>query len=219
MSIPRLNGHEARLLGVLIEKALTVPDQYPLSLHAATTGANQKNNRWPVTDYTEAEVHVGIQGLIAKHLAHRSVVAGSRVDKYKHSASETLEIDDAHSAVLAELLMRGPQQPGELRTRVERMTPGLTQETLQQRLARLMEKGYVKRLEPLPGERAERYAQLLCPEAHSLDAMAPVASRPAAPPRLDLEARVLALEGQVAELSRNLERVIDELGVGKLPPA
>ena len=219
MAIPHLNPYEARVLGVLIEKALTVPDQYPLSLHAATTGSNQKNNRWPVVEYSEAEVHIAFQGLLAKHLAHRSVAAGSRVDKYKHGAHEALGLDDAHAAVLAELLMRGPQQPGELRTRVERMTPGLTAETLTERLARLREKGYVKRLEPLPGERAERYAQLLCPEAHPLDAVAPVASRPAAAPRLDVEARVLVLEGQVAELSRNLTEVLRQLGIEKLPPA
>lgn len=219
MTVPHLNPYEARVLGVLIEKALTVPDQYPLSLHAATTGSNQKNNRWPVVEYSEAEVHIAFQGLLAKHLAHRSIAAGSRVDKYKHGAQDALGLDDAHAAILAELLMRGPQQPGELRSRVERMTPGLTAELLMERIARLREKGYVKRIDPLPGERAERYLQVLCPEAHPLDAVAPVVSRPIAAPRLDLEARVLALENEVAVLRRNLEHVMKELGAQPLPPA
>ncbi len=219
MTVPHLNPYEARVLGVLIEKALTVPDQYPLSLHAATTGSNQKNNRWPVVEYSEAEVHIAFQGLLAKHLAHRSISAGSRVDKYKHGAQDALGLDDAHAAILAELLMRGPQQPGELRSRVERMTPGLTAELLMERIARLREKGYVKRIDPLPGERAERYVQVLCPEAHPLDVVAPVVSRPIAAPRLDLEARVLALENEVAALRRNLEHVMKELGAQPLPPA
>ena len=219
MTVPHLNPYEARVLGVLIEKALTVPDQYPLSLHAATTGSNQKNNRWPVVEYSEAEVHIAFQGLLAKHLAHRSISAGSRVDKYKHGAQDALGLDDAHAAILAELLMRGPQQPGELRSRVERMTPGLTAELLMERIARLRETGYVKRIDPLPGERAERYVQVLCPEAHPLDVVSPVVSRPIAAPRLDLEARVLALENEVAALRRNLEHVLKELGAQPLPPA
>ncbi|MCC7015313.1 MAG: DUF480 domain-containing protein [Planctomycetes bacterium] len=212
MTATQLNSHEARVLGVLIEKALTVPDQYPLSLNAATNGSNQKNNRWPVADYTEAEVHVALQGLVMKHFAGRVVSAGSRVDKYRHTANERLGFDDAHVAVLAELLMRGPQQPGELRTRVERMAPTATLEVLQQRLARLIEKGYVKRIEALPGERAERYIQTLCPDAHPLDSAAPVAARPVAVPRADLEARVLTLENRVAQLEGKLSDLLRQLG-------
>jgi len=207
----QLNGHEARLLGVLVEKALTTPDQYPLSLNAATNGCNQKNNRWPVTDYTEAEVHVATQGLVMKHLAGRVVAAGSRVDKYRHSAGETLGLDDAHLALLAELLMRGPQQPGELRSRVDRMAPTPSLEALQARLAKLIEKGYARRIAPLPGERAERYVQLLCPDAHPLDQPGPLAHTPRAP-SLDLEARVLALENKVSDVSGKLEKLIQQLG-------
>jgi hypothetical protein len=209
----QLNGHEARVLGVLIEKALTTPDQYPLSLHAATTGANQKNNRWPVTDYTEPEVHVALQGLVMKHVAGRVVAAGSRVDKYRHSAQEALGVDDSHLAVLAELLMRGPQQPGELRARVDRMIPAPTPEALQARLAKLIEMGYVKRLPPQPGERAERYVQVLCPDLHPLDASAPAAQSRATPPT-NLEARVLSLENEVKSLREQVEILTKQLGVG-----
>jgi uncharacterized protein YceH (UPF0502 family) len=209
----QLNGHEARVLGVLIEKSLTTPDQYPLSLNSATTGSNQKNNRWPVTDYTEAEVHVALQGLVMKHLAGRVVAAGSRVDKYRHSAQEALGIDEAHLAVLAELLMRGPQQPGELRGRADRMFATPTPEVLQARLAKLMEKHYVKRIPPQPGERAERYVQVLCPDLHALEAPAPAAHAPRAAPPANLESRVLALENDLRALREQVETLSKQLGV------
>ncbi|MBL8800973.1 MAG: DUF480 domain-containing protein [Planctomycetes bacterium] len=207
-----LNSHEARVLGVLIEKAYTVPDQYPMTLNSATLGSNQKNNRWPVTDYSSAEVHVALQGLVMKHLAGRVQEGGQRVEKYRHNAREVFEVDDGALAVLAELLMRGPQQPGELRTRAERMVALPTLEKLQEKLVRLMEKGYVKRLDPLPGERAERYAQMLCPDAHPLDVAGPVASKPAAAPRADLEARVLTLENQMKELRERFDALARQLG-------
>ncbi len=207
-----LNSHEARVLGVLIEKALTVPDQYPLSLNSATLGANQKSNRHPVTDYSEAEMHVAMQGLVMKHLAGHVKTDGSRVDRYKHNAREALGVDDAHLAVLAELLMRGPQQPGELRGRVDRMAPTATLEVLQARLARLMEKELVKRIGAAPGERSERYVQLLCADLHPLDAPSASAPRTAVAPRPDLEARVLTLENKVAQLSTQLERLMSQLG-------
>ena len=118
-----LNAHEARVLGVLIEKCLTTPDQYPLSLNAATNGCNQKSNRNPMVDFSEAEVTVAITGLQYKHLAGASTPAGSRVEKYRHNAGAHFKIDDRDMAVLAELLIRGPQSPGELRTRANRMRP------------------------------------------------------------------------------------------------
>jgi len=180
MAVTQLNSHEARVLGVLIEKELTTPDQYPLSLHAATAGSNQKSNRHPVVDYLEAEVDVALQGLIAKHLVGKVIPSGSRVEKFRHNASETLGLDAAHLAVLAELLIRGPQQPGELRARVQRMAPTASLDELGQRLARLIEAGYARRLPPSPGSRAERYVQLLCGDAHTLDDL-PTVAAPVAP--------------------------------------
>ncbi len=212
MAALTLNSHEARLLGVLIEKAFTVPDQYPLTLNSATLGANQKNNRWPVTDYSTAEVHVAMQGLVMKHLAGRVQETGQRVEKYRHNAQNSLEVDDGALAVLAELLMRGPQQPGELRTRADRMVALPTQEKLQEKLVRLMEKGYARRIDPLPGERAERYVQTLCPDAHPLDVAGPVASKPAVAPRADLEARVLTLENELKTLRERFETLERSLG-------
>lgn len=172
----QLNEHEARVLGVLIEKALTTPDQYPLTLNATTNGCNQKSNRSPVTDYSEAEVVVAFQGLQMKHLCGGSVPAGSRVEKWHHNVAEHMKLSPDRQAVLAELLLRGPQAPGELRTRASRMAriPGLDE--LGKVLADLQERGLVRRLPPAPGSRAERYAQLLhggSPEASGSHGAAP----------------------------------------------
>jgi uncharacterized protein len=192
----RLDAREARLLGVLIEKALTTPEQYPLSLNAATNGANQKSNRDPVLELLESEVYAALQGLMRKGLAGASHPAGGRVEKYRHNAEAVLELDTPRVALLAELLMRGPQTPGELRGRVSRMTPVDSLPALMELLRPLLERGLVQRLDPLPGSRAERYAQCLSPDAHAAGAAggaapsggfaprapAPAAPAPAAPP-------------------------------------
>jgi uncharacterized protein YceH (UPF0502 family) len=206
----QLNAHEARVLGVLIEKELTTPDQYPLSLNALTAGCNQKNNRDPQTDYSEAEVVVALTGLTAKHLAGRSHPAGSRVERYHHAALAVLEIDAAQSAVLAELLLRGPQQPGELRTRASRMAPIDTLERLGELLESLRALGWTRNLGRFAGERAERWGQTLCAAA---PAVVPSSSSPApaSVPRAaapDLTARVGELEARVARL----EKLLAELG-------
>src|SRR5688572_15434858 len=161
-----LNPHEARVLGVLIEKAFTTPDVYPLTLNSATNGANQKSNRDPVVDFSEAEVLVAFQGLQMKQMAGGSFPAGSRVEKWHHNAREHLGLEPPALAVLAELLLRGPQTPGELRTRASRMWTIASPEALQQVLDVLSSKGYAKRLPPSGGVRVERYAQLLAPSLH-----------------------------------------------------
>jgi len=202
---PQLNGHEARLLGVLFEKERTTPDQYPLSLHALTAGANQKSNRDPMTDWSEAEVLVGISGLMQKGLAGKVFPAGSRVEKYRHNARETLSLDDRKLALLSELLMRGPQTVGELRTRAGRMSELGPLDAVLADLAALAGSGFVRRLEPGPGSRAERWVQLLSPDLHSLSAPSEpsTASEPRAPRApSELEERVAKLEARVAELER-----------------
>ena len=157
-----LNDVEARLLGVLIEKELTTPDQYPLSTNALRTGSNQKSNRSPATSYGEAEVFVGTQGLEAKGLANRIPPGmGSRTERFEHTARAFLSLDRAQLAVIAELLLRGPQQPGELRTRANRMNSFDTLAELSHVLEKLIAAKLVKRLSPSPGTRAERYRELL----------------------------------------------------------
>lgn len=207
----QLNAHEARLLGVLFEKERTVPDQYPLSLNALTAGANQKNNRAPTTDWSEAEVLVGLTGLIHKGLAGKHNVAGSRVEKFRHNARETLALDDAKLALLAELLMRGPQTAGELRTRASRMCELGSLEQVQSQIAALCASGYARRIEPGAGSRVERWMQLLSPALHSTDASdAADAGLAVRTDRADsstpsLTERVARLESRIAELERLLE--------------
>ncbi len=208
-SAVRLNAHEARVLGVLVEKELTTPDQYPLSLNAIALGSNQKSNRDPVTDFSEAEVVVALQGLVAKHLAGRSMPAGSRVERFRHSAREALGLSLPESAVLAELLMRGPQQPGELRARASRMNPLASQEELSAVLASLSQKGYAVNLGRRSGERTERWGQTLAPDAHPAERLEPPAPATRAAPASSasgpaLDQRVAALEDRVTALERAL---------------
>jgi uncharacterized protein YceH (UPF0502 family) len=175
-----LNEVEARLLGVLIEKQITTPDQYPLSIKALATGSSQKSNRHPVVNFSEAEVFVGTQGLEAKGLANRVPPGmGARVERWEHLATHALSLDRAELAVIAELLLRGPQQPGELRTRAGRMHGFSTLADLSHCLNKLIQRGLVKRLAPSPGTRAERYRELLSsPAADRATEGTPTASTP-----------------------------------------
>jgi hypothetical protein len=158
----RLNDVEVRLLGVLIEKELTTPEQYPLSLNALRVGSNQKSNREPLVEYGEAEVWVGIQGLESKALIERQKPGvGSRVEHWRHNARQLLNIDRSESAVLAELLLRGAQAPGELRQRASRMHGLDTIASLSFLLERLIAKGLVRRLPAGLGSRVERFTHTL----------------------------------------------------------
>jgi len=235
--VPNLNAHETRLFGVLVEKSLTTPDNYPLSLNAAVNGSNQKSNRDPVVDYMEAEVHIAFQGLLMKHLAGRVTGASSRTEKYRHNGRETLGLDDRGLAVLAELMMRGPQTAGDLRARANRMSALPTQDDLRAVLDTLIERGYVRSLPPAPGSRAGRFGELLGPgraepagkesageESAGEDGdpdpagASPASSAPgrsSTPPQAGLAARVESLEGEVASLRRDLADLMAQLGVGE----
>src|SRR5437868_4374278 len=117
----QLSPDESRVLGVLIEKATTTPEQYPLSLNAIVNGASQKNNRDPVLTMSEEQANEAVEGLRGKGLLVRIDQLGSRVHKYRHSVIETLHVRAGEAAILAELLLRGPQTLGELRGRASRM--------------------------------------------------------------------------------------------------
>lgn len=218
----QLNAHEARVLGVLVEKAYTTPDQYPLTLNATANGSNQKSNRNPVVDFSEAEIVVALQGLQMKQLAGGTFPAGSRVEKWQQSAKAHLGIDHRSLAVLTELLLRGPQTPGELRTRANRMQTIASLDELSQDLAVLMDKGYVQRLAPAHGSRAERYGQLLAPGLHpdgepAASQAAPTAaasapSAPAPPSPSELGERIEALESEVSTLGKQLNTLAERLG-------
>lgn len=218
-----LNAHEARVLGTLLEKGYTTPEQYPLSLNAVTNGCNQKNNRDPRTDFSEAEVTVALTGLQYKHLVGSSTPAGSRVQKWRHNAPEVLSLGNRELAVLAELLLRGAQAPGELRTRASRMQKIADQEELGRILGTLQEKGLVIRLAPAAGSRSERYASTLCEAGEKAPPSEPASTPPPGPgtdltsttasqAMAPLEARVETLEGEVGELRSKLEELARRLG-------
>ena len=197
----QLDALEARLFGVLIEKALTTPDQYPLSVNAATAGANQKANRFPVLSLDEDQVQSALERLVQKYLARKVFPANSRVEKYVHNGKDGLGLEPAPLAIVAELLMRGPQTPGELRTRVSRMVAIASLEQLDAILAPMLEQGFIRRLEPAPGSRVERYVQLLSPDLHPTDVAPPASTAAEARGGSDdVRARIAALEAAVEEL-------------------
>jgi uncharacterized protein len=212
----QLDPVEARVFGVLVEKALTTPEQYPLTVNAVTNGCNQKSNRDPVVSLDEDQVTAALQRLEKRYLVRTVFPMNSRVEKYCHNGKDAMGLDAARLAVLAELLMRGPQSPGELRARVSRMAAMDSLDALMAVLAALIEDGYVRCLPPTPGSRAERYVQLLSPDLHPLELAAPAAYvHPAgsAPPIHPLAARVESLERDIEHLRRQLQKLSDKLGV------
>jgi uncharacterized protein YceH (UPF0502 family) len=156
-----LSEPEQRVLGCLIEKRLTTPDGYPLSLNALRLACNQVTNRDPVTDYDEATVREAAQRLSRYGFARLASGAGSRAIKYRHLADEALQLGATDLAVLSVLLLRGAQTPGELKARTERMARLNSLAELEQTLQRLIDRGYVKRIARRPGQKEDRFAQLL----------------------------------------------------------
>jgi hypothetical protein len=156
-----LSPVEQRVLGCLIEKRWTTPEQYPLSVNALRLACNQSTNRDPVTDYDENAVRDAAQRLSKYGLARLASGHNSRAIKYRHLAEESLGLDREHLAVLSVLLLRGPQTPGELKQRSERMAPMPTLADVERVLGELGELGYATRLERRPGQKEDRYAQLL----------------------------------------------------------
>lgn len=214
-----LTPQEARVLGVLVEKALTVPASYPMTVNAIVTGASQTSNRHPVRSYSEEEVYDALDGLRKKGLATRIETSSARVPKYRHDARERLGVQTPQLVVLVELMLRGPQTLGELRGRASRMHPLESLEVVRNVVSSLMEREppLVRRLPPAAGSRAERYAQLLSPQAHPLDEAAAAATvAPAAGPsegaEHDLAERVRALELEMVRLRNAIGRLAGELG-------
>ena len=166
-----LSPLDCRVLGVLVEKAMTVAAQYPLSLHAVTAGCNQKNNRDPVMTVEEDDVLSALDRLRAAGFVRELMPVGSRVVKYRHLMREALEISLPEMVVLTELLLRGPQTTGELRGRASRMHALDSLETVENVLEALAKRPspLAMRVAPAPGSRAARYAQLLCPGLHAVE--------------------------------------------------
>ncbi len=198
-----LNPVEARVLGALIEKEITTPNNYPLTLTSLTTACNQKSNRCPVTDLTEQEVARALYSLRERNIAWEKAPAGSRVMKYSHDISKMLSLTDQQLAVVCELMLRGPQTIGELRTHCERMHPlgDLSQaaETVQS-LVDWPDGPLAVKLPREPGRRENRYAHLLCGEPDISDEPVEVAESPAVAAVRAENERIAELENQVQEL-------------------
>jgi len=211
-----LTADECRVLGVLVEKAFTTPDQYPLTLNAVVNGCNQKNNRDPITSIDETRAFDALESLRAKKLVIRADMAGSRANKYKHTANDALHVRAGELAVLAELLLRGPQTLGEIRGRASRMHPLESLDLVKNMLEALMqrEQPLAKQIPPAPGSRAERFIQLLSPVSYPEDAAAsPMASSDEPhQARSSLQERLDALEDEVAALRSALSKLAIAVG-------
>ena len=223
----RLTAIEARIIGSLIEKQITTPDQYPLSLNALVNACNQKSNREPLMQLDEPTVKFVVDGLARRHMVVEKSGFGSRVPKYQQIFCNTefgsLKFTPQETGIICELLLRGPQTPGELRARVPRLAelpdPG-TIETLLDALAARPEGALVQQLPREAGRRDSRWAQLfeelpVVVAAGDTDAPGePEAARESPAPRpvthADLLARVAALEQTVAELRAEIASLRSE---------
>ena len=195
---------EIRVLGCLIEKQRTTPDVYPLSLNALRLACNQATNRDPVVDFDEPAIRAALDRLSRKGWTRLASGPGSRVAKYRHLLDDALDLVPSQSAVLAVLMLRGAQTPGELKGRTERLYPFGSLEDVERTLDGLIERELVARLARRPGQKEERFAQLLGGEAESGEPAPSWAPPPAATADGDLEQRVARLEEQVAELQQAL---------------
>ncbi len=224
-----LSLFEARVIGCLIEKEITTPDQYPLSLNALTNACNQKSNRDPVLALEESTVQQTLDGLIKKRLVLDKSGFGSRVVKYKHrfcnSEFGELQLSAQELGIVCVLLLRGPQTPGELRTRTNRLCRFADVEEVEATLAQLMERAdgpFVARLSREAGKRESRYVHLFSGEVALEEASGSQDAASGEPPsmpsgrRLDrLEKLVDELRQQVKELEARVGRIESE-GVAKM---
>ena len=236
MHFDELTPPEQRVLGCLIEKRWTTPDQYPLSLNALRLACNQSTNRDPVTAYDEATVRQAADRLTKYGLARLASGHSSRATKYRHLAEEGLGLGREELAVLAVLLLRGPQTPGELKARSDRMASIESLSDVELVLATLADRGYVRRLGRRPGQKEDRFEQLLggagapgdpgeIPSAPAPEpTIVPPTPMPAASPTTlaqthsGLEARVRALEAEVAAIRAELARLQPAAQVGSANP-
>lgn len=222
--LPVLSFLETRVLGVLVEKERTVPDTYPLSLNALTLGCNQKNNRNPVSQATEAEVQAAVDALRPLALVIES--SGSRVMRYTHNLGRVLRVPEPAVALLAALMLRGPQTPGELRVATERLhrfaDPGAVEAALRGLAERTVGGPLVVQLPRVPGARESRWAHLLSGPVKAADHESPAAAVPATSTgAVGMAAEVASLQDDVSELQREiaeLRAIVERLARDRSAP-
>ncbi len=201
-----LTDIETRVLGALVEKQVTTPEYYPLTLNALTLACNQKNNRHPVTSYTESQVSTAVETLREKNLAYVFYGSTSRVPKYKHVMPEVLHLNNAEVALMCVLMLRGPQTPGELRGNASRLHEFSGLDEIEQTLNALISRDddpLVVRLPRQAGQKEVRFAQLLSGEV-SVEAVADVLPRVSS--REALEQKVDTLAAEVERLKEQFEQ-------------
>ena len=201
------------MLGCLVEKQRLTPDAYPLSLNALRLATNQSTSREPVVDYDEPTIRDALDRLYRRRYARLASTSG-RTTKYRHLLDDALGLPAGELAVLAVLMLRGPQTPGELRQRTDRMHRFADAADLQAALDGLVERGLAARLDRRPGQKEERYAHRLGEDAPAAtvtagEVPAPPAPRPAPAPD---EERLARIEAQLAELRAEVSALRDDLG-------
>lgn len=212
----QLSPLEARVIGCLLEKQVTTPEQYPLSINGVVTACNQKTNREPVMTLSEAEVQDQLDTLVKRHYLRTVSGFGNRVTKYEqrfcNSEFGDLKLSTAEVALVTTLLLRGAQTPGELRGRAQRMHEFADMAEVENTLERLASREdgpFVVRLPREPGKRESRYMHLFSGEI-DLQAIAAQSDAPVADE--SLLARVEMLEGEVAEIKQRLDSLLAHLG-------
>jgi uncharacterized protein YceH (UPF0502 family) len=196
-----LDFDEARVLGCLIEKSMTTPEYYPMTVNALVAACNQKNNREPVVEFDASTVADALASLDRRGMIGVTRVSGGRALKYAHHAGDALRVDDEQLALLGVLLLRGPQTAAELRTRTDRYVAFGSVHNAEERLQDLISRDepLVEHLEREPGRKERRYRCLLTEPIRSSDAP------DAMPTATELEERVAALEEALAEVLRRLD--------------
>jgi len=196
-----LDFAEARVLGCLIEKSMTTPEYYPMTVNALVAACNQRNNREPVVDFDESTVADALASLDRRGLIGITRVSGGRSLKYAHHATAALRVDDEQLALLGVLLLRGPQTAAELRTRTDRYVAFGSVQNAEERLRDLIgrDEPLIEHLQREPGQKERRYRCLLTEPA------APAQPLAAMPPVTDLEERVAALEEALQQVLRRLD--------------
>lgn len=218
MTLPMLSLLETRVLGVLAEKQRTVPDTYPLTLNALVAGCNQKTSREPVMEATEAEVAAALDTLRGLTLIMES--SGGRVSRYAHNIERVLQIPTQSTALLATLMLRGPQTAGELRINCERLHKFADISAVEGFLNELAERSagaLVVELPRQPGSRENRWAHLLCGEPSAADLAAATPAQAGGDVTVGelaaLKANVARLEAEVGDLKALVARLCAELGI------
>ncbi len=209
-----LDELEQRIIGVLIEKELTVPDGYPLTVNALVAGCNQKSNRDPVMTVEDYEVEGALRSLMDKDWVTRQESHGGRAMRYAHEVRQQLGVEKPALAILSELLCRGPQAPGYLKTRASRMSHFDGPHAVEEALRALADRPvpYVEEMPKAPRERGRRWRHLLGKTKASaepasdehVEPTVPAAPPPPVPAQPDLEQRVARLEEEVRELRERL---------------